>query len=63
MACVICAVYVWVIVLFNVFHVKQAVLEAEYETKNKCDTVRVQMGYARVSPFGVHGECQLKLKG
>lgn len=51
--------YVWVIVLFNVFHVQQATLEKEYPTYNACRTARVQMGYARISPLGVHGECQM----
>ena len=52
--------YMWVIVLFNVFHVQQAQLEKQYPTRNACNTARVQLGYARISPLGVHGECQLK---
>ncbi len=55
-------VYVYVIVLLNVFHVQQATLETEYPTRNKCEVARVQMGYARISPLGVHGECRLKPK-
>ena len=51
--------YVWVIVLFNVFHVQQATLEKEYMTKNACEVARVQLGYAYISPFGTHGECQM----
>jgi hypothetical protein len=51
--------YVWVIVLFNVFHVEQATLDKEYMTKNDCRVAIVKMGYARISPLGVHGECQM----
>ena len=48
----------YVLVLFNFFHVQQAVLEAEYPTRGKCEVARVQLGYAAISPLGVHGECQ-----
>jgi len=51
--------YVYVIVLFNVFHVQQAQLEKQYLTKNACEVARVQLGYAQISPLGVHGECQM----
>lgn len=51
--------YVFVIVLFNFFHVQQAVLEQHYLTKASCERARVQLGYAQISPLGVHGECQM----
>jgi hypothetical protein len=51
--------YVWVIVLYNVFHMQQAQLEAQYQTKNACEIARVHLGYAQISPLGVHGECQM----
>ena len=51
--------YVYVIVLYNFFHVQQAQLEKEYPTHNACEIARVKLGYAAISPFGVHGECQM----
>jgi hypothetical protein len=51
--------YVFVIVLYSVFHVQQATLEKEYPDQASCDRARVAMGYAQISPFGVHGECQM----
>ncbi len=51
--------YEWIIVLYSVFHIQQAVLETHYLTKNKCEVARVQLGYAQISPLGVHGECQM----
>jgi hypothetical protein len=51
--------YIWVIVLYNFFHVQQAQLEKEYLTQNACEIARVKLGYAQISPLGVHGECQM----
>jgi hypothetical protein len=51
--------YVWVLVLYNFFHVQQAQLEKEYLTQNACEIARVKLGYAQISPLGVHGECQM----
>lgn len=51
--------YVYVIVLFNFFHVQQAVLEKQYTDLPNCERARVKLGYAAISPLGVHGECQM----
>jgi hypothetical protein len=51
--------YVYVIVLFNFFHVQQAVLERQYADLPACERARVKLGYAQISPLGVHGECQM----
>lgn len=52
--------YVWVIVLFNVFHVQQATLEKQYMDRASCQRAMVNLGYARISALGVHGECRMK---
>jgi hypothetical protein len=51
--------YVWIIVLYNFFHVQQATLERTYLDQNKCEIARVKLGYAQISPLGVHGECKM----
>jgi hypothetical protein len=51
--------YVFVIVLFNFFHVQQAQLEKQYPDQQTCERARVKLGYAQISPLGVHGECQM----
>ena len=51
--------YVYVIVLFNFFHSQQAVLERQYPDQQTCERARVRLGYAAISPLGVHGECQM----
>lgn len=50
---------VWIIVLFNFFHVQQATLEKQYPDQQQCESARVKLGYAAISPLGVHGECQM----
>jgi hypothetical protein len=52
--------YVFVIVLYNFFHVQQATLEQTYLKRADCERARVTLGYAQISPLGVHGECRLK---
>lgn len=51
--------YVYVIVLFNFFHVQQAQLEKEYPDLPSCQRAMVKLGYTAISPLGVHGECQM----
>ncbi len=51
--------YVYVIVLYNVFHVHQATLEHQYPNKAACEIAMARLGYDEISPLGVHGECQL----
>lgn len=51
--------YVWVIVLFNFFHVQQATLEKQYPDRASCQRAMVRLGYTRISPLGTHGECQM----
>ena len=51
--------YVYVIVLFNFFHVQQATLEKTYPDQASCERARVKLGFAAwISPL-VHGECQM----
>lgn len=50
--------YEWAIVLFTIWHVQTGMLPKTYPDAVKCETARQRLGYASVSPFGVHGECQ-----
>jgi hypothetical protein len=51
--------YVFIIVLYNFFHVQQATLEKQYPDQASCERARVKLGYAGISPLGVHGECEM----
>jgi hypothetical protein len=51
------AVFVWKIVLKNVFNHIQAVRPEQYPDRESCELARVGMGEADIQVLGYHGEC------
>jgi hypothetical protein len=48
---------VWVIMLYNFWHVNQGQLPTQYLTQSACNVARIQQNLANFSPMGYHGEC------